>query len=213
MNILFEDKEIIVVVKPAGVPTEGGKVGEKDMVSLIKKYLKDKGEEPAAFVIHRLDQPVSGILVFAKTKEAAAFLSSELSKDSFSKDYKALVYKSQGFKEKGHLENYLLKDSKTNTSKVVDSAIKGAKKAILDYELLEEKEDCAEVLVHLMTGRHHQIRVQMANAGMPLLGDQKYGTKESAGVSLRNGIENVALTAYKLSFRHPRTKEKLTYEI
>ena len=213
MEVLFEDDEILVVNKPAGIATQAKGVAAKDLESECKKYRKQKGEAPEIHVVHRLDQPVSGILVFAKCREAAAVLTKGMKEDDFSKDYRACIYKESPIKPGGKLTDYLIKDGKTNTSCVVPSNIPGAKEAILTYEVEEEAEKTATLLVHLKTGRHHQIRVQLANAGMPILGDLKYGTKESIEYSKNQKITNVNLCAYHLEFNHPRTGGHMEFSI
>lgn len=213
MDIIFEDKDIIVVDKPAGIATQSAKVGEPDIESELKKYRRNRGEAPDIYVIHRLDQPVRGLLVFAKTKQAAAGLSKAMQKEAFSKDYTALVYKPEAFVKEASLTDYLIKDSKTNSSKVVSKEINGSKEARLFYKTVSEEEQTATLSVHLETGRHHQIRVQLSNAGMPLLGDLKYGNEASKVLSLNLGIRTVALTAVNLSFRHPITQKMMNFEL
>lgn len=212
LRVLFEDEHIIVCYKPSGVPTQTAKVGAVDMVSLMKNYLyknqKEK-KEPYVGVIHRLDQPVEGILVFAKTPFAAKEMSKELQKRfSFGKYYKAVLC-GVPHEKSGVLEDYLVKDGRTNTSRVVSKSEKDARKAVLSYEVLEEYAGNALVRIKLDTGRHHQIRVQMANMGCPILGDTKYGAKEGPA-DMRGQI---ALCAYRLEFVHPRTKKKMEYEV
>lgn len=211
LNILHEDEHIIVCYKPAGIPTQTSKLGEQDMVSLLKNYLYKKQtekKEPYIAVIHRLDQPVEGLLVFAKTPFAAKELNRGLQGAGFGKHYKAVLW---GVPEKasGTLEDYLVKDGRTNTSKVCSSAEKDAKKAILSYEVLKTGKDISLVNVKLETGRHHQIRVQMANMGCPIWGDAKYNT---AAVQDRR-YQQIALCAYKLEFIHPKTRKKMEFEI
>lgn len=219
LKILFEDNEIIVCYKPSGIPTQTSKIGEQDMVSLLKNYLHKKQpekKEPYIAVIHRLDQPVEGLLVFAKTPFAAKELSKGLQGAGFGKHYKAVLW---GAPEKasGTLEDYLVKDGRTNTSRVCNLSEKDAKKAVLSYEVLETGKDDGEdngkdislVNVKLETGRHHQIRVQMANMGCPIWGDAKYNT---AAVQDRR-LRQIALCAYKLEFVHPKTKRKIEFEI
>lgn len=213
MEILFEDESILVVNKPAGIATQSKGVSAKDLESECKKYRKSKNEPAEIYVVHRLDQPVSGILVFAKTKEAAAALTAGLKSDDFSKDYRAVVYKSGEIVPGAKLTDYLIKDGKTNMSCVVPKTIPGAKEAVLVYKVEEESENEATLLVHLKTGRHHQIRVQLSNAGMPILGDQKYGTEESIEYSKGKGINTVSLCAYRLEFNHPRTNGNMQFEI
>lgn len=226
-RILHEDNDIIVCHKPAGIATQTARVGQADMVSEIANYLKRKkdggGKSPYVGVVHRLDQPVEGILVFAKNKQAAADLSRQAAGDDMKKEYLALVC-GRNMQRSGELTDYLLKDGKTNTSRVVPSEVKGAKEARLSYEILwekypealfpAEKDEMAVMLVKicLYTGRHHQIRVQMANAGMPLLGDRKYAGEDAAALSEKLGIRETALCAYRLAFVHPKTGRRMQFE-
>lgn len=214
LEILFEDNEIIVCYKPAGIPTQTSKMGEQDMVSILKNYLykKQAKKEPYVAVIHRLDQPVEGLLVFAKTPFAAKELNKGLQGAGFGKYYKAVLW---GVPKKASatLENYLVKDGRTNISRVGNENEKDAKKAVLSYEVLAtDKDDGREislVKVKLDTGRHHQIRVQMANMGCSIWGDAKYNT---VAVQDRR-FRQIALCAYKLEFIHPKTRKKMEFEI
>ncbi len=215
LQILFEDENVIVCYKPSGVPTQTAKFGASDMVSLLKNYLyKKEKKEPYVAVIHRLDQPVEGILVFAKTPAAAKELSRQVQQGGgFGKYYQAVVC---GFlpDEEGVLEDYLVRDGKTNTSRVCSASEKDGKKAVLQYEVLEMKRTqeafLSLVRVKLGTGRHHQIRVQMANAGCPIWGDTKYG---NAVGDMEKKWQQIALCAYRLEFVHPKTKKKMVFEI
>ena len=216
-RILYEDKDIIVCHKPAGIATQTARVGQADMVSELTNYLKsvDANLKKPLYVgvIHRLDQPVEGILVFAKNKAAAANLSGQASGDAMKKEYLAIVC-GENFPQAGELEDYLLKDGKTNTSRIVPPEIKGAKEARLSYEILKEGPyGTALARIRLYTGRHHQIRVQMADAGMPLLGDRKYAGEAAAALSLRLGVREIALCAYQLEFTHPKTGKRMQFEI
>lgn len=216
-DILYEDKEIIVCHKKAGMATQTARLGEADMVSALKNYLKT----PYLAVIHRLDQPVEGVLVFAKTKKAAAGLSRQNAGQTMSKNYYAVVLMQAGEtvdSKETELVDFVLKDGKSNTSKVVSADTPGAKRAELTYQLVkvEETEDGSRkalVRVRLKTGRHHQIRVQMAHAGMPLLGDARYGNEEVRNLSRKQGIKNVALCAYHLEFLHPVSGKRMVFEI
>lgn len=215
LKILFEDNEIIVCYKPAGIPTQTSKMGEQDMVSLLKNYLyKNQAvkKEPYIAVIHRLDQPVEGLLVFAKTPFAAKELSKGMQRAGFGKYYKAVLWGVPA-KASDTLEDYLVKDGRTNTSRVGNQIEKDAKKAVLSYEVLatgkDDGKDISLVNVKLDTGRHHQIRVQMANMGCPIWGDAKYNT---ATVQDRR-FRQIALCAYRLEFIHPKTKKKMEFEI
>lgn len=212
LQILFEDNDIIVCYKPAGVPTQTAKMGAQDMESLLKNHIYKTQKEkkpPYVAVIHRLDQPVEGLLVFAKTPSAAKELSKEVQRGAgFGKYYKAVLC---GVPKEttGKLENYLVKDGKTNTSRVCEPSEKDAKKAILNYEVLKVQEEKCLVRVKLDTGRHHQIRVQMSHMGCPILGDTKYGTQ-----GVEKGMwQQIALCAYRLEFVHPKTKKKMSFEV
>ena len=212
-QILHEDKEILVCYKPAGIPTQTKQTMQMDVESELKNYLKGK----PVYVVHRLDQPVEGILVFAKTKEAAASLGKQLSSDEMNKEYLAVVFGSM-IEKQGTLVNYLKKEAKGNLSKVVKETDSEAKYAELSYEVIGEKEMDTEegislIKIRLKTGRHHQIRVQLAAANHPLLGDQKYADEKTLAFSRENGIRNVALCAAKLHFIHPSTKEKMEFQI
>ncbi len=220
-NIVFEDESIIVAYKPAGIATQTARLGQQDMVSELKNYLSGKPDnkgkgEPYLGLVHRLDQPVAGILVFAKTKQAAAALSRQITEGAFHKYYYSVIY-GRPEKERCRLEDYLYKDKKTNISVAVKKDFPGAKKAVLDYKLiktlmiLEVLQEASLMEIELFTGRHHQIRVQMANAGMPLLGDSKYGTAEDKQLCREIGLKNVALCAYKLLFRHPETGKEMSF--
>lgn len=212
-KIVYEDEDVIVCDKPSGVATQTAKLGSMDMVSLLKNYLykKEKTSAPYLAVIHRLDQPVEGLLVFAKTPFAAKELNRQLHSDRFGKYYMARL---DGIpKERaGHLEDYLVKDTRSNTSHVVSASNKDGKKAVLDYEVVDtydvgEKQESL-VKIQLTTGRHHQIRVQMANMGCPILGDTKYNSVAAQ----KNGWQKIALCAYRLEFAHPKTKKQLVFE-
>lgn len=208
MEILYEDNFIIVCNKPAGTATQTKRIGQKDMESMLRTYRMQKGEPSYIGVVHRLDQPVSGVMVFAKTKEAAADLSRQVSAKAADKYYYAVT---DGVPEKlkGTLEDYLLRDGRTNLSKVVTSKEAGAKRAKLSYEVITKSEAKALVRIKLATGRHHQIRVQMAHAGWPLVGDRKYNFKEN----MKSGGQPMCLCSYKLGFNHPATKKKMEFEI
>ena len=169
LKVIYEDNHIIVVEKPVNIPSQGDKTGDTDMLTIIKEYIKEKYNKPGNVylgLIHRLDRPVGGVMVFAKTSKAAARLSEQVREKEFQKSYLVIV-DGKMEKEKGTLEDYLLKNEKTNTSKVVKEGTKNSKYAKLDYEVLKyDKELNLSVLkILLHTGRHHQIRVQLSSRG------------------------------------------------
>ena len=209
LNILFEDDHVLVVKKDAGIPVQAGKMRIMDLQGLIKNELyrrNRKGGEPYLGLIHRLDQPVEGVMVFAKTPFAAGALSEQVTDGRMKKHYLALLC-GKPAEDSGKLVDYLVKDGRTNTSSVVKSQEKDAKRAELNYQVLKRYEETTLVEVELLTGRHHQIRVQMANAGWPLYGDTKYNPQ------FQEVMEYVqtALCAYKLSFIHPKTKKVMEF--
>ena len=207
LKVIYEDNHIIVVEKPVNIPSQGDKTGDIDMLTIIKEYIKEKYNKPGNVylgLIHRLDRPVGGVMVFAKTSKAAARLSEQVREKEFQKSYLVIV-DGKMEKEKGTLEDYLLKNEKTNTSKVVKEGTKNSKYANLDYEVLKyDKELNLSVLkILLHTGRHHQIRVQLSSRGHSIYGDQKYGG--------RGHGKQIALWAYKLQISHPVSKEKMDF--
>lgn len=227
MKIIYEDAHVLVCHKPAGLATQSGRVGQADLVSELKKYLnmwKDTvskgnggnrgGQVSYLGVVHRLDQPVEGLLVFAKSKEAAAHLSGQLTRGSLNKRYYAVVCGKLGEKS-GELVDYLLKDG--NMARVADAQMEGAKKAVLKYtsvrewKIGEEGADVRLLDVCITTGRFHQIRAQLSHAGLPLLSDNKYGTPKSVELGKQLGFRNVALFAYQLEFVHPTTGKQLSF--
>ncbi len=215
LNILYEDQEILVVEKPVGMEAQSSRSFEPDMVSEVKKHinsLSPKSDPPYVGVIHRLDKPVGGIMVYAKTKNAAESLSRQVSQHQMEKIYYAVVC-GKPVENFGAYVDYLWKDGKSNCSKIVDKGIKGAKLAELYYQTVDNhsigQEDCSLVKITLKTGRHHQIRVQMAGHGTPLWGDRKYNPR----LQEKGAGENVALFAYSLSFTHPGTKKRLYFSL
>ena len=208
MKILYEDNHIIVVEKMPNIPSQGDKTGDIDMLTLIKEYLKEKYNKPGNVylgLIHRLDRPVGGVMVFAKTSKAAARLSEQVRNKELKKKYLVIV-DGKLEKEKGKLEDYLLKNEKNNLSKVVPEGTKNSKFASLDYEVIKYNEEInlSVLKINLHTGRHHQIRVQFSSRGHSIYGDQKYGT--------RGRGKQIALWAYSLTIKHPITKEEMTFE-
>lgn len=211
-HIIQEDRDILVCHKPAGLAVESAAVGRMDMVSELKNYLKS----PYLGVIHRLDQPVEGLLVFAKNQKAAADLSRQLQQNTMNKEYYAAVC-GQPSCDEAALVDYLQKDHKTHTAKVAEMGAQGAKEAILTYRILQTYtwKGCTVSLLHVQikTGRFHQIRAQLAHAGTPILGDRKYGSETSLALSQTLGVKNAALCACSLEFIHPVTGEAMSFRI
>lgn len=207
IKIVYEDDSVIICQKSAGISVETAKIGEVDMVSQLRNYRNETEKNSYIGVIHRLDQPVEGVMVFAKTPSAAASLSKAVSQNEMKKYYLAVLCGVTATKEK-RLTDYLLKNGRTNISTVVKKEAAQAKKSELKFRILDTKEGLSLAEIELFTGRHHQIRVQMANANLPLWGDVKYN-KEFAN----QRRVALALCAYKLSFIHPVTKKSLTFQV
>lgn len=210
-DILFEDQDIIVCRKPSGVPTQSSRIGTPDMVSILKNHIHKNSPQkqpPYLAVIHRLDQPVEGLLVFAKTPAAAKNLNKQLTEYGFGKHYRALLDGIPSCPE-GDLENYLLKDSRTNSSRICSGNTPGAKKALLHYKIIETQPPYSLAEITLKTGRHHQIRVQMAHMGTPIAGDKKYGSIQKPHFA----IGTLQLFACRLTFYHPRTNEHMEFHL
>lgn len=209
LNVIYEDNHIIVVEKPVNIPSQGDKTGDIDMLTIIKQYLKEKYNKPGNVylgLVHRLDRPVGGVMVFAKTSKAAARLSEQVREKIFRKKY--LVIVNGKFKDnKGVLEDYLLKNEKTNMSRVVTEETKSAKYAKLDYEVLkyDSELNLSVLRINLYTGRHHQIRVQLSSRNHSIYGDQKYGG--------RGHGKQICLWAYSLKIIHPITKQEMKFEL
>ena len=209
MKILYEDDYILAVHKEAGIATQTSKLAEKDLYSEVMNYLSSKGKKDTIGIIGRLDQPVSGIVLFAKDSKITAAFTKLMNEAKPEKYYLARVY--GGPKDgEGTLTDYLRKDAKTNSSIICKEGDKGAKKSILQYKVVEREGNEALLDIKLITGRHHQIRLQCSNAGYPLLGDRKYGSEKSIEYSMENNIKTVALRAYKMVFPHPVTGETMT---
>lgn len=259
--ILYEDDDLIVCHKKAGIPVQSARIEQKDMVSILNNYLaqrrgecngdvskcgikkKQRNADQEVFVVHRLDQPVEGLVVFAKNKKAAAGLSKQITEGSMKKRYQAVVCVTkqgekllQGFGDHAHIRiDYLVKNGKTNKSEVVDQNYKEAKRAELSFQVLEQRSSdemdykkYALVSIDLKTGRHHQIRVQMSHAGLPLYGDQKYHKNWQDYVSREEEPENellgyfgsaptkknpsLALCSVELQMKHPSTGKPMMFQ-
>jgi len=202
-QVLYEDNHLLVALKPQNMPSQADSSGDMDFLNLLKQYIKEKYQKPGEVylgLVHRLDRPAGGVMVFARTSKAAARLARQLRDGSFQKKYYAVV--SSALPASGALENYLLKDSGTNTTRVVAPDTPGAKRALLDYRIAARRGGLFLLDITLHTGRPHQIRVQLSHAGAPLLGDAKYGGKSA---------KNLCLWSYSLSVLHPTKKERLTF--
>lgn len=237
-DIIYEDNDIIVCYKPAGIATQTRRIGQQDMESFIRNYRAAKNEPPYVGIVHRLDQPVEGVMVFAKNQKAAASLSRQIKEHTTEKYYRA-ASRGQGVsgtdkKEDNHapawhtLTDYISFDKRTNTSKITSEKDRLAKKAVLQYRVISvtpdrdgSQNECirTEFDIKLLTGRHHQIRLQLAHIGYPLIGDTKYRKPASnnSGMGSKSGRtgggvrEQLALCSYKLVFDHPATGERMTF--
>ena len=242
MTVVYEDNHIIIVNKTASEIVQGDKTGDTPLSETVKQYLKEKYSKPGNVFIgvtHRLDRPVSGLVVFAKTSKALSRLNEMFKNSEVKKTYWAVV-KNLPREEEGELVNYLVRNEKQNKSYAYDKEVPGSKKAILHYRLIGRSQNYYLLEIDLKTGRHHQIRVQMAYHGTPLYGDMKYGVpvgtakldkKENAdqgtmtaagnrnmpGIrtagNMGSGRESIALCASSLIFFHPVTKKEMTFEI
>lgn len=207
LKVIYEDNHIIVVEKKPNIPSQSDKTGDIDMLTIVKEYIKEKYNKPGNVylgLVHRLDRPVGGIMIFAKTSKAASRLSNQVREKIFKKEYLAVV-DGRFEQKKGSLKDYLYKDERNNISKVVKKEKKNAKLASLDYEVLKYNnvKNLSLVKINLHTGRHHQIRVQLSNFNHSIFGDQKYGTRGQG--------KQIALWAYKLTIIHPITKEEMEF--
>jgi 23S rRNA pseudouridine1911/1915/1917 synthase len=205
LQILHEDNHIIVVNKRAGDIIQGDKTGDTPLSEIVKIFLKDKYKKPGNVflgVVHRLDRPTSGLVIFAKTSKALTRLNKDFREKKIAKTYWAVVQNPVNT-EKVTLVDYLIKNPKNNKSKAFKTEKKGSKKAILHYSLLKQCTSYSLLEVDLETGRHHQIRVQLSNIGLIIKGDLKYGAKRS------NKDGGIHLHARKISFTHPVSKENL----
>ena len=210
-RILHEDDAIFVIHKPAGIGVQSARIGQTDCESELKNYLARQGKSTYIGLVHRLDQPVEGLLVVAKTKDAAAKLNKQLAAGSLNKKYLTVVLQDEDVNDEGDFKDFLVKDG--SVAKVVSSNIKEAKEARLHYQILKKQDKLALADVEIETGRFHQIRCQMAHHGMPLLGDVKYGSSTSMEVSRELGVRQTALCANRIAFQHPVTGKLLEFEV
>ncbi len=207
MNILFEDNHLLVVEKPYGVPSQADSSGDDDMLSLCKAYIKQRYSKPGNVylgLVHRLDRPTRGVMVFARTSKAAARLSKQIRKGEFKKTYLAVLTAAPG-DDSGELWNYLVKDEKARIARITDSNENGAKEAGLRYEVLDKKGELCLVRIELITGRFHQIRAQFAHIGCSVYGDMKYGSADKKA--------KLALFAAGICFDHPTKGEMICFSL
>jgi len=202
-NVIYEDNHLLVVEKKINIPVQADDSKDLDLLTLLKKYIKEKYKKEGNVylgLVHRLDRPVGGVMVFAKTSKCASRLSEQIRKLEFKKTYYAVV---EGkINPKGTFKDKLLKNSKTNMVTVNEKG----KEAILNYELVDYKDNYSLVKINLITGRSHQIRVQFSYHGYPLYGDQRYNKNSKVG-------QQIALFSDSVTFKHPITKEKIGFKI
>lgn len=207
LNVVYEDNHIIVVIKPFNVPSQADNTGDMDMLTLVKDYIKNKYNKPGDVyvgLVHRLDRPTGGVMVFAKTSKAASRLSEAIRNGNFEKKYLAVVCGVPTYKS-GKLEHYLKKDARNNKVVIAPFSEEGTKRAELDYKVIDDNQGFSLVYINLITGRSHQARVQMASLGTPIFGDMKYGADK------RTKGYNLALWATEIKFVHPTTKETMLF--
>ena len=197
MEILFEDEDILVCIKPVGVVSQSDETAN-NMISLLQTLTGG-----SIYPLHRLDREVGGVMVYAKSRFAASVLSKDIANHKFKKEYMVLVH-GKPQENRGEMRDLLFKDSRKNKSFVVKRMRKWVKEALLDYEVLNSKNGLSLVKILLHTGRTHQIRVQFASRKMPLAGDKKYGANDD--------FNNIGLWSYRITFTHPKTKEKMIFE-
>jgi len=206
-DIIFEDNQVLVAVKPQNIPVQLDDSKDEDFLSKIKKYLAEKYAKTGNVflgLVHRLDRPTGGVMVFAKTSKSAQRLCKQITDSTFEKTYFAVVEGEPRLRQ-CRLTNYLKKDELTNTVKICPQYESGAKVAILDYQVLESVDNLSLVKINLLTGRSHQIRVQFANIGCPVRFDQKYGKADKKG--------DLALWAVQVKFDHPVSHERMTFRV
>lgn len=213
INVIFEDKDIIVAEKGAAIPSQPDKTGDKDFFTMVCEYLNKSTEEMAVGLVHRLDRPVGGIMVFAKNKNSAINLNRQIQDKTFKKTYLAVVC-GKPSKNSDILTDYLIKNQRLNISKAVNKNMKNAKRAELNYTVMETTESdeygtLSLLKIELITGRHHQIRVQTSNAGFPLWGDTKYNSI----FTKKHGFFNIALWAYSIEFLKLRENKKAVFKL
>ena len=208
IKIIYEDNHLLVVEKPVNILSQSDDTGDMDLLTLLKEDIKKRYDKPGQVylgLVHRLDRPVGGVMIFAKTSKAASRLSESIRQKEFKKTYHAVIH-GDPVENKKLLRHYLLKDSNTNTVMVVGQNVKDAKEALLDYEVIEKKDKLSLVKINLHTGRSHQIRVQFSEIGHPLYGDQKYGHY------INTAGQQLALWSTEIICKHPTLKEEMQFK-
>lgn len=208
MQVVYEDNHIIIVNKESGEIVQGDKTGDIPLSETVKAYIKEKYAKPGAVflgVVHRLDRPVSGLVVFARTSKALSRLNDMFRNGEVHKTYWAIVQQRPEHEE-GTLENWLVRNEKQNKSYAYQREVPNSKKAILKYRMIGQSERYYLLEVNLLTGRHHQIRCQLASMGCPIKGDLKYGAKRS------NPDGSISLLAHRVEFIHPVSKQHIVVE-
>lgn len=208
MNVIYEDNHIILVNKASSEIVQGDKTGDTPLSETVKQYIKEKYHKPGNVflgVTHRLDRPVSGLVLFARTSKALSRLNEMFKTKEIKKTYWAIV-KNQPPTPAGELVHWLVRNEKQNKSYAYDREVKDSKKAILDYKVIGRSEHYYLLEINLQTGRHHQIRCQLAKMGCPIKGDLKYGAQRS------NPDGSICLHARRIEFVHPVSKEKMSFE-
>jgi 23S rRNA pseudouridine1911/1915/1917 synthase len=208
LKVIYEDNHLIAVVKPAGLATQGDKTGDVCLMDIVKDYLKEKYNKPGKVflgLLHRLDRPVSGIILFAKTSKGASRLSEQIRNHEMKKEYSALV-EGKLKNKKSTLINFLKHNEKNNKAEIFDREVADSQRAELDYEVVKEIKGNTLVKINLKTGRHHQIRAQFAHLGHPLIGDVKYGAEKPLS------DKSIALFADKLTFKTATGDKEMVLE-
>ncbi|RPF52168.1 RluA family pseudouridine synthase [Aquisalibacillus elongatus] len=204
-KILYEDNHLIFVEKPVNIPVQADQSKDRDLLTMIKEFIKVRDEKPGNVylgLVHRLDRPVGGVMVFAKTSKAASRLSDQIRRNAFDKEYLTVV-RGRTKKMQDSLKDFLVKDKKENKVYISSHNNSEAKKALLDYEVMGEKKGLSLLRIQLHTGRPHQIRVQLSSRGLPIYGDQKYGEK------VNQPGQQIALWSHTLALEHPTKKEEV----
>ncbi len=215
LKVLYEDEEILVCYKPAGVATQTKRIGQQDMESIIKNYRARKKEQPYVGIVHRLDQPVEGVMVFGKNPKATAFLNKQVQSRSIGKNYYAATIKPDNFSvsDSGTLTDHMTFNPRNNVGEIVNMQVekankKNVKKAVLDYKIVCQTDKELLFDINLHTGRHHQIRLQLSNIGCPIIGDTKYGDSKA-----NDGKNGLSLCSYRICFVHPTTKKEMEFTV